>query len=91
MGIEPTSEAWEAPILPLNYARGKLAEREGFEPPIPVGMHDFESCAFNQALPSLQEMFRYDSISSALKSSHPSLRCAEMSSSVFLHYYRFYV
>ena len=21
MGIEPTSEAWEAPILPLNYAR----------------------------------------------------------------------
>jgi hypothetical protein len=23
MGIEPTSEAWEAPILPLNYARSK--------------------------------------------------------------------
>ena len=21
MGIEPTSEAWEAPVLPLNYAR----------------------------------------------------------------------
>ena len=21
MGIEPTSRAWEAPILPLNYAR----------------------------------------------------------------------
>ena len=21
MGIEPTSEAWEASILPLNYAR----------------------------------------------------------------------
>ncbi len=21
MGIEPTCEAWEAPILPLNYAR----------------------------------------------------------------------
>ena len=25
------------------------------------------------------------------ESSHPSLRCAEMSSSAFLHYYRFYV
>lgn len=21
MGIEPTSEAWEAPVLPLNYVR----------------------------------------------------------------------
>ena len=25
MGIEPTSEAWEASILPLNYARSSLA------------------------------------------------------------------
>ena len=24
MGIEPTSEAWEAPVLPLNYARSLL-------------------------------------------------------------------
>jgi hypothetical protein len=24
MGIEPTSRAWEAPILPLNYARSRL-------------------------------------------------------------------
>ncbi len=24
MGIEPTSEAWEASILPLNYARPQL-------------------------------------------------------------------
>ena len=22
MGIEPTFEAWEAPVLPLNYTRG---------------------------------------------------------------------
>ncbi len=22
MGIEPTLEAWEAPVLPLNYTRG---------------------------------------------------------------------
>ncbi len=30
MGIEPTSRAWEAPILPLNYARSKetLAQAE---------------------------------------------------------------
>ena len=25
MGIEPTSEAWEASILPLNYARWALS------------------------------------------------------------------
>ena len=34
--------------------RPLMAEREGFEPPIPCGMHDFESCAFNQALPPLR-------------------------------------
>src|SRR5271169_6574721 len=30
MGIEPTSRAWEAPILPLNYARSMetLAQAE---------------------------------------------------------------
>ncbi len=27
MGIEPTSEAWEASILPLNYARDFPTER----------------------------------------------------------------
>ena len=26
MGIEPTSEAWEAPVLPLNYARSRANE-----------------------------------------------------------------
>jgi hypothetical protein len=26
MGIEPTSEAWEASILPLNYARRASSE-----------------------------------------------------------------
>ena len=26
MGIEPTSEAWEASILPLNYARSRPCE-----------------------------------------------------------------
>ena len=24
MGIEPTFEAWEAPVLPLNYTRGMV-------------------------------------------------------------------
>ena len=31
-----------------------MAEGEGFEPPVPCGTHDFESCAFNQALPPLR-------------------------------------
>ena len=28
MGIEPTFEAWEAPVLPLNYTRQIAAVRE---------------------------------------------------------------
>ena len=28
MGIEPTSEAWEASILPLNYARPRRRHSE---------------------------------------------------------------
>ena len=31
MGIEPTSPAWKAGVLPLNYTR--KVGREGFEPP----------------------------------------------------------
>ena len=31
MGIEPTSPAWKAGVLPLNYTR--IVGREGFEPP----------------------------------------------------------
>jgi hypothetical protein len=30
MGIEPTSEAWEASILPLNYARDSGSKRKRF-------------------------------------------------------------
>ena len=44
MGIEPTSSAWKAEVLPLNYTRAdpfngpcqplqKLVEGGGFEPP----------------------------------------------------------
>ena len=35
MGIEPTTLAWKARVLPLNYTRIflKMAEEEGFEPP----------------------------------------------------------
>ena len=40
MGIEPTFEAWEAPVLPLNYTREKAAEPEfttdGSQEPPPV-------------------------------------------------------
>ena len=41
MGIEPTFEAWEAPVLPLNYTRINLYERDshhgdGKIPYIPV-------------------------------------------------------
>ena len=32
MGIEPTSRAWEARILPMNYARGRLASRQSRRP-----------------------------------------------------------
>ena len=39
MGVEPTSKAWEALVLPMNYARikaaaksGGLVTRRGFEP-----------------------------------------------------------
>ena len=28
MGIEPTFEAWEAPVLPLNYTRIMAVGRE---------------------------------------------------------------
>jgi hypothetical protein len=28
MGIEPTFEAWEAPVLPLNYTRRMAEGRE---------------------------------------------------------------
>ena len=36
MGIEPTSRAWEARILPMNYARGRLASRQSRRP-----IHDY--------------------------------------------------
>ncbi len=37
MGIEPTSEAWEAPVLPLNYverAMGIEPTSEAWEAPV---------------------------------------------------------
>ena len=37
-GIEPSYEAWEASVLPLNYARScesRMAGEEGLEPPTP--------------------------------------------------------
>ena len=42
MGIEPTFEAWEAPVLPLNYTRDMVAEPEfttdGSQEPPPDSM-----------------------------------------------------
>lgn len=42
-----------APIRPLSHLSSsratKKAEREGFEPPVPVGTVDFESTAFNRS------------------------------------------
>src|SRR5262249_336605 len=32
-----------------------MAERGGFEPPMPEGIHDFESCAINRTLPPLRK------------------------------------
>jgi hypothetical protein len=32
MGIEPTSEAWEASILPLNYARSDCSTNDSTTP-----------------------------------------------------------
>ena len=32
MGIEPTSSAWKAEVLPLNYTRISTLEGAGFEP-----------------------------------------------------------
>ncbi len=34
-----------------------VAERGGFEPPMPEGIHDFESCAINRTLPPLRKCF----------------------------------
>ena len=36
-------------LAPLLFTGDKKAEREGFEPPVPVGTVDFESTAFNRS------------------------------------------
>ncbi|CAI8912748.1 protein of unknown function [Methylocaldum szegediense] len=36
MGIEPTLQAWEARVLPLNYTRPIPSEMDAF---LPEGMH----------------------------------------------------
>ena len=51
MGIEPTFEAWEAPVLPLNYTREMAAGPEfttdGSQEPPPVlwRKHETENTA----------------------------------------------
>ncbi|EDL65162.1 hypothetical protein BSG1_05774 [Bacillus sp. SG-1] len=54
-GIEPSSSAWKAEVLPLNYTRNihmKLVPVAGVEPALQKE-HDFESCASaNSATPA---------------------------------------
>ncbi len=51
MGIEPTTTAWKAVVLPLNYTR-KMVPVVGVEPTL-LTEHDFESCASaNSATPA---------------------------------------
>ncbi len=35
MGIEPTTSAWKAEVLPLNYTRKYMVGKTGFEPATP--------------------------------------------------------
>ncbi len=54
MGIEPTTSAWKAEVLPVNYTRMKQRKQAnlfikwipvvGIEPTL-LTEHDFESCA----------------------------------------------
>ena len=46
MGIEPTSSAWKAEVLPLNYTR--MVEGGGFEPP-KVEPADLQSAPFGRS------------------------------------------
>ncbi len=47
-GIEPSSSAWKAEVLPLNYTRiFKMVEGVGLEPTNPMGA-DLQSAAFGQ-------------------------------------------
>ena len=60
MGIEPTSSAWKAEVLPLNYARttadflfgflsnNKVVEGGGFEPP-KASPTDLQSAPFGRS------------------------------------------
>jgi hypothetical protein len=55
---QPEAQPGEQESSPANAARGRfallyaefarVAERVGFEPTNPFGLHDFESCAFDQ-------------------------------------------
>ena len=47
MGIEPTSSAWKAEVLPLNYTRYRM-EGEGFEPSKAVPA-DLQSAPFGRS------------------------------------------
>ncbi len=43
MGIEPTFEAWEAPVLPLNYTRSSWQCTEEFAQLSPANIPDWRN------------------------------------------------
>ena len=51
MALRRRRSATDTESLPLAESRfARLAEREGFEPPVPFGTHDFQSCTFNRSV-----------------------------------------
>ncbi len=66
MGIEPTSSAWKAEVLPLNYTRTDpphLVEGGGFEPP-KAEPPDLQSGPFGRSgtPPAKEQIIFYDLI-----------------------------
>ncbi len=52
MGIEPTFEAWEAPVLPLNYTRLTVEDPGLYGGPIKKGTDLFSVfCTENKSVP----------------------------------------
>lgn len=47
-GLDRSLTSPEADASCVRY--GPMAEREGFEPSVPLGTHDFQSCTFNHSV-----------------------------------------
>ncbi len=56
MGIEPTLSAWEAEVLPLNYARVSM-NCSRHKCPLPwllVGQDESQACKLSQSKPKIE-------------------------------------